>query len=122
MPCCRPGKAARSQNLPGPRGREGGRRANKEDQARGSTHVSEVGLSSSDDEELWRYAGDHGFTLISKDADFHQMSFLRDFPPKVVWIRRGNCSVREIESLLLSSTDVLRDFVASDDASVLVIS
>ena len=88
----------------------------------GSTHVSEVGLSSSDDEELWRYAREHGFTLISKDVDFHQMSFLRGFPPKVVWIRRGNCSVQEIEVLLLSSTDVLREFVASDDASVLVVS
>ena len=88
----------------------------------GSTHISEVGLSSSDDEELWRYAREHGFTLISKDADFHQMSFLRGFPPKVVWIRKGNCSVQEIEFLLLSSTDVLREFAASDDASVLVIS
>ena len=54
----------------------------------GSTHVSEVGLSSSADEELWRYAREHGFTLISKDADFLQMSFLRGFPPKIVWIRK----------------------------------
>ena len=88
----------------------------------GSSHVSEVGLSSSSDEELWRYAGEHGFTIVSKDSDFHQMSFLRGFPPKVVWVRKGNCSVREIESLLMSSTDVLRDFMASEEASVLLIS
>jgi len=43
----------------------------------GSSHVSEVGLSSSSDEELWRYASEHGFTIVSKDSDFHQMSFLR---------------------------------------------
>lgn len=87
-----------------------------------STHVSEVGLSSSTDEELWLYASEHGFTIVSKDSDFHQMSFLRGFPPKVVWVRKGNCSVREIEALLLSSTDLLREFISSEDASVLLIS
>ena len=88
----------------------------------GSTHVTEVGLSSSTDGELWRYAKEHGFTLVSKDTDFHQMSFLRGFPPKVVWIRRGNCSVQEIETLLAARVDVIRDFIASEDASVLMIS
>ena len=54
----------------------------------GSTHVTEVGLSSASDEEVWQFAREEGLTLVSKDSDFHQMSFLRGFPPKVVWIRR----------------------------------
>ena len=87
-----------------------------------STHVSEIGLSSSSDEDLWRHARDNGFTLVSKDADFHQMSFLRGFPPKVVWIRKANCSVRDIETLLSDRADVIRDFIAQEEASVLMIS
>lgn len=41
-----------------------------------STHVREVGLATADDNVVWRYAADQGFTIVSKDADFHERSFL----------------------------------------------
>jgi len=44
--------------------------------------------------------GREGLVIVSKDADFHQRSFVRGAPPKVVWIRRGNCSTDEIAGLL----------------------
>ena len=47
-----------------------------------SIHVSDVGLASSSDEALWRHARDNDFTLVSKDTDFNQMSFLRGFPQR----------------------------------------
>jgi predicted nuclease of predicted toxin-antitoxin system len=37
---------------------------------------------------------------VTKDADFGDLSILRGFPPKVIWIRRGNCKTSEIESIL----------------------
>ena len=66
----------------------------------GSAHVREVGLATADDDTVWAYAGGEGFVIVSKDADFHQRSFVRGAPPKVVWIRRGNCSTDEIAGLL----------------------
>ena len=65
-----------------------------------SLHVRAAGLAAADDDIVWDYAGREGFTLVSKDADFHQRSFLFGYPPKVVWIRRGNCSTDDIERLL----------------------
>ena len=41
-----------------------------------------------------------GLTIVSKDADFHQRSFLFGAPPKVIWLRRGNCSTTVIEQIL----------------------
>ena len=38
--------------------------------------------------------------LISKDADFHQMSLVHGAPPKVVWIRLGNCTTGDVVRLL----------------------
>jgi predicted nuclease of predicted toxin-antitoxin system len=38
---------------------------------------------------------------VTKDADFGELNVLRGFPPKVVWIRRGNCSTA-------TNTDILR--------------
>jgi len=66
----------------------------------GSTHVREVGLRDADDDTVWQYAAAHGFAIVSKDADFHERSFLRGHPPKVIWIRLGNCSTDDIARLL----------------------
>lgn len=66
----------------------------------GSIHVREVGLQNALDEAVWEYAARHNFTIVSKDADFHQRSFLFGPPPKVVWVRRGNCSTSDIEAIL----------------------
>jgi predicted nuclease of predicted toxin-antitoxin system len=66
----------------------------------GSGHVRDVGLQAADDDAVWAYAAQHGFVIVSKDADFHQRSFALGHPPKVVWIRLGNCSTTEIEETL----------------------
>jgi predicted nuclease of predicted toxin-antitoxin system len=75
-----------------------------------SRHVRDIGLQTADDEVVWDYALQHGFTIISKDADFHQRSFLSGPPPKVVWIRRGNCTTGQIEMMLRSYGSDLLEF------------
>ena len=57
-----------------------------------SLHVEDVGLEASDDEAIRRYAVEHGFAVVTKDADFAEHCLVKGAPPKVVWIRRGNCS------------------------------
>ena len=42
-----------------------------------SKHVRNVGLASANDDDVWRYAAAGGFTIVSKDADFHERSFVR---------------------------------------------
>lgn len=66
----------------------------------GSAHVRALALAEADDDLVWRHAAQHGFVIISKDADFHQRSFVFGAPPKVIWIRLGNCSTDEVERLL----------------------
>ena len=88
----------------------------------GSDHVRNVGLGRADDNTVWQYAAREGFAIVSKDSDFHQLSFVRGHPPKVVWIRRGNCSTDEIESLLRQRQADLLAFEADPDASFLVLS
>lgn len=65
-----------------------------------SEHVNRVGMGSADDDNVWEYARERAFTLVSKDSDFHEKCLLRGTPPKVVWIRRGNCTTNQIELLL----------------------
>jgi predicted nuclease of predicted toxin-antitoxin system len=59
----------------------------------GSTHVREVGLAAANDEAVWAYAAREGFVIVSKDADFHQRSFVLGAPP-------GKCTTEGIAGLL----------------------
>ncbi|MEX0893895.1 MAG: DUF5615 family PIN-like protein [Gemmatimonadota bacterium] len=88
----------------------------------GSSHVRVHDLHRAPDNEVWAYARANEFTIVSKDSDFHQLSFLHGAPPKVVWIRRGNCSVTEIEDLLRASTATIRDFENDAEAALLILS
>ena len=88
----------------------------------GSVHVRDVGLSGASDEAVWAYAMEHGLTIVSKDSDFHQVSFLRGPPPKVIWIRRGNCTTAAIEALLRSNRTGVLAFGAEAGAAFLAIS
>jgi predicted nuclease of predicted toxin-antitoxin system len=87
----------------------------------GSAHVREVGLERAGDEEVWAYAAAHDYTIVSKDADYHQLSFLRGSPPKTVWIRRGNCSTAEIEQVLRQWQGHLLAFAQAEDAAFLIL-
>ena len=62
-----------------------------------SQHVSGVELGAALDSAVWEYAKAHGFAIVSKDSDFAERSVLESGPPKVIWIRLGNCSTSEIE-------------------------
>ena len=86
-----------------------------------SLHVRDLELQRADDAEVWDYAKDNGFAIVSKDADFHQLSFLHGHPPKVVWLRIGNCSTGDAATLLSDSHEELEAFDAHPEASFLVL-
>ncbi|MCE2502698.1 MAG: DUF5615 family PIN-like protein [Chlorobi bacterium] len=50
----------------------------------GSLHVRDVRLHDSSDTLIWEYAKTNNFTIVSKDSDVHQRSFVFCAPPKVI--------------------------------------
>jgi len=87
-----------------------------------SIHVRDVGLKAAEDSEIWKYAQDNSFIICSKDSDLHQRSFLLGFPPKVIWVRLGNCSTSDVEMLLQKHAATIKLFAADDYASFLTLS
>ncbi len=57
-----------------------------------SNHVYQLGIDLAPDKEMRDYAARDGFVIVTKDSDFSDLCILLGFPPKVIWIRRGNCS------------------------------
>ncbi len=87
----------------------------------GSVHVHEVGLGGDDGQAVWSYAKAHGFSIVSKDSDFMERSVLEGYPPKVIWVRLGNCSTSDVERLLRSSSEVIRGFVEAGEETCLLL-
>jgi len=87
----------------------------------GCNNVRQVGLGEADDLAVWNYAKENDFVIVSKDEDFHQRSFLAGSPPKVVWLRLGNCTTQDIEDTLRHNRRALTDFDAQEDGAFLVI-
>jgi predicted nuclease of predicted toxin-antitoxin system len=82
----------------------------------GSAHTEALGLARADDSAIWEYARNNGFTIVSKDADFPERGVLWGSPPKVIWIRRGNCSTLEIAAILRQSAGGIN--AAADDEGI----
>jgi len=55
-----------------------------------STHVSYLDMGDAVDTAIWQYAKDHGFCIVTQDADFHEYSLLYGGPPLIIWLKCGN--------------------------------
>ncbi len=84
-------------------------------------HVAKIGLKRAGDRDVWEYARAHGFVIVSKDSDFNQLAFLHGAPPKIVWLRVGNCTTDSIERLLRGRASEIAAFVTDPDDAVLIV-
>ncbi|MBC8171721.1 MAG: DUF5615 family PIN-like protein [Anaerolineae bacterium] len=84
-----------------------------------STHVVTTGLDTASDLEVWKYAQQAGYCLVTKDADFNDLLASRGFPPKVIWIRLGNCTTSEIADLLQKHHATIIEFAENENAGLL---
>jgi predicted nuclease of predicted toxin-antitoxin system len=87
----------------------------------GSTHVRDCGLRGAGDADVWRYAAENGLTIVSKDGDLHQMSLLYGAPPKVVWLRVGNCRTNQVLGELRKNRGAILEFIDDAGGALLVI-
>jgi predicted nuclease of predicted toxin-antitoxin system len=86
-----------------------------------ATHVSDLGLMGAADRAIWLRVQEDGLVIVTKDEDFHRLSVLHGPPPKVIWIRLGNCSTDEIVLLLRSRSGEIGNFRAQEEAAFLAL-
>ncbi len=86
-----------------------------------SAHVYRLDMAEAEDIEVWRYAQEQGFTIVTRDNDYNDLMQLKGFPPKIVWIRRGNCSTNEIEAILRRHLLDIQALAADPQAGMLTL-
>lgn len=87
----------------------------------GIQHVHDCGLSASSDDRIWEFAKANDLAIVSKDRDFVERASLLGRPPKVIWLHLGNCTTDEIEAVVGSFADAIRDFLSDSQRNCLVI-
>jgi predicted nuclease of predicted toxin-antitoxin system len=71
-------------------------------------HIRSVGLNGCDDAAIWQFARQNGFTIVTFDADFFDISTLRGSPPRIIWLRTGNLTTVEIaERIILNASNII---------------
>ena len=80
-----------------------------------SLNLSDCGLYGGKDSEIWNYAKENGFSIITDDSDFFDLSLIKGHPPKVIWIRTGNRTTDELLKLLIINEQQVPAFANSDD-------
>ena len=68
----------------------------------GTSQIVLLGLNGADDRQIWLYAKQHNYAIVTQDADFHEQNLLYGEPPLVIWLRCGNKPKQVILSKLLN--------------------
>lgn len=69
-----------------------------------------IGLAvPAEDVDIWDYALQNGYTIITKDNDFLDLLELRGFPPKIILLKTGNNSSKALVELLINSKQMIED-------------
>ena len=87
-----------------------------------SLHVRDVGMRATSDPIVWDYAKDNDLMIVSKDADMHDLSLVFGNPPKVIWLRLGNCSTLQVENVLRRDFAAIKLFYEDKNLSLLALS
>ncbi len=87
-----------------------------------SKHVAALGLDTSSDSDVWKYAKENRYTLVSKDSDFVDMCTLYDFPPHIIWLRLGNSRIAAAQDALVKYKDKICTIIEENKTGIIEIS
>ncbi|MDP9192779.1 MAG: DUF5615 family PIN-like protein [Acidobacteriota bacterium] len=84
-----------------------------------STQTRLLNFGRTNDPQLWLFAKTHGYVFVTKDSDVAELAILRGAPPKIIWLRMGNCKTVVIERTLRANIRTIADFASDPDRIVL---
>ena len=82
-----------------------------------SKQVRQLGIENYSDIEIWKYAKENEFTIVTFDGDFYDLSNFKGFPPKIIWLRLGNTKTDFIANIINSRNLIINDFINASEYS-----
>jgi predicted nuclease of predicted toxin-antitoxin system len=88
----------------------------------GSSHVVMLGMASAPDSDVWQKAKDENFVIVTRDADFQELSLVWGHPPKVIRLKIPNQTRAATLRVLLDNKTLIDDaLIVQDFASVEIV-
>ena len=75
--------------------------------------IRELGLENSSDMEIWIFANKNQYTIITFDSDFFDISNIKGHPPKVIWLKTGNCTTNNVKEILIDKFEIVKEFITN---------
>jgi predicted nuclease of predicted toxin-antitoxin system len=89
----------------------------------GSSQVVLLGMESASDKEVWQKARGDDYVIVTRDADFQELSLVWGQPPKVIRLKTLNQSRAATLKVLIENRDVIAESLVTHDlASVEIVS
>lgn len=77
--------------------------------------VRALGLENATDLEIFKFAKNNEYTIVTFDSDFIDLSILKGFPPKIIWIRTGNTTTKNLTKFLIDKFEIIESFIEKND-------
>ena len=86
-----------------------------------SMHVSSVRKDRFSDLDIWLFAKENNFIVVSYDEDFYEWQLLRGFPPKIIWLRFGNSKTEIIANKLIDNISHIQNLSTNMEIGIIEI-
>lgn len=84
--------------------------------------MRDVGLKQGDDQEIWLWARENHYTVVTADSDFVALATRHGAPPKLIHLERCDFPLRVIEEIIRQNAIRISEFEADVDARLLILS
>lgn len=71
------------------------------------------------DIDIWNYALEKQFIIVTNDEDFLNLGVLKGFPPKVILLRIGNQSSQHVKDVLIKHKSEIESLATSEEHGLL---
>ena len=73
------------------------------------------------DIDIWYFAKQNQFTIVTHDDDFEKLIQTKGAPPKVIIIKAFNQNTKQIAQTLIAQKNVIESFVTNNELMILEI-
>jgi len=88
----------------------------------GSNQVVLLGMESASDKEVWQRAKDDDYVIVTRDADFQELSLVWGQPPKVIRLKTPNQTRAASLKVLIENKEAITESLMTHDlASVEIV-
>ncbi len=78
-------------------------------------HIKSLDLIDANDYQIFLAARQHGYAaVLTQDEDFYSLLLEHGTPPKIIWLRTGNCSTAFLAEVILRNIDLIHLFLQDD--------